>query len=265
MKGKGAERGLPRQPKKDGVDAFLPTVYQATINLRVLAAASLFATKDKERYQLRGVCLEVEERAATYIATDGHRLIAYRDDLQPGEPDNSLEGLFVIPEQHCKVFKLDKEDTGAAKLSRLGERLRVSYGMLDFVFHPIDGYPHWRRALPAQMATGEVGQYNLKLLADFDKFARELELTAPFVACNGVEAPAWVWFSGYPHILGLMMPYRAMDEMTRTGPSWARGKGPYPRAQTDIEDVLSEPSPHTHEPKPEYDPQTGELADIPAE
>src|SRR4051812_43815958 len=54
----------------------------STINLRILAAAVPFASKDETRYYLNGVCLEIEPRAVTYIATDGHRMIAYRDEKQ---------------------------------------------------------------------------------------------------------------------------------------------------------------------------------------
>ena len=53
----------------------------AFIQLRVLAACALFASKDERRYYLNGVCVEIDEKGTTYVVTDGHRLLCYRDDL----------------------------------------------------------------------------------------------------------------------------------------------------------------------------------------
>lgn len=93
------------------------------INLRVLAAAVAFASKEETRYYLKGVCLEIEPRAVTYIGTDGHRLIVYRDEKQDKDaPDNLLLGTFIIPTAHCKPHKLDKEDSGEAKIFGSGRR-----------------------------------------------------------------------------------------------------------------------------------------------
>jgi hypothetical protein len=57
----------------------------------MLGAAVAFASKDEARYYLNGVCLEIDARGVTYVATDGHRMIAYRDDMEdPEAPDNLL-------------------------------------------------------------------------------------------------------------------------------------------------------------------------------
>lgn len=206
----------------------------STINLRVLAAASAFASKDETRYYLNGVCLEIDERGVTYVATDGHRLIAYRDDLLPDAPDNLLIGVFIIPTVHCKPYKIGKEDEAQAKIFGHG-RLTISHAMVDLTFVPIDGvFPDWRRVLPRTAPTGAASQFDLKKIATFKKFADELGISSPFVAHNG-EGPAYLWFSGYPHVLGTMMPFRLTDEIAREPQQWAR-KGP-PREQADIEDA----------------------------
>lgn len=197
----------------------------STINLRVLAAASAFASKEETRYYLCGVCVEFEPRAATYIATDGHRIIAYRDELPDDqEQDNALLGKFIIPTQHCKPFKLRKDDSALAKIyGEPSHRLTMAHEFVDVTFNPIDGvYPDWRRVPPAGVPTGEVAQFNLDYLAAFKKFSKALGIgELPFVAHNG-QNPAFVWFPACPHIMGVVMPVRADNQLARTVPEWVR-------------------------------------------
>lgn len=229
---------------------------QSTINLRVLSALSLFASKDETRYYLNGVCVEIEERSVTYVGTDGHRMLAYREDAAPDEPNHGLTGTFIIPTSHCKHFKLDKEEEGRAILSQAAvNRLTIAHGFMDVTFLPIDGvYPHWRKALPQTLASGVPAQFNLKYLADFGKVAKLLEIGQPFIGHNG-EAPAFIWFSGHPNVMGIAMPVKAVDEMSREAPQWAR-KGPA-RDQGDLEDAelfaMGEG----------FDPETGEITPKP--
>lgn len=211
----------------------------STINLRVLKACLAFAAKDEERY-LNGVLLELDERGATYVANDGVRLIAYRDELTPNieRPDaakegNRFVGRFIIPPPQCRAFKLSKDDDGYAKIFG-GSRLTIAFGLTDITFAPIDGvYPNWRRAVPAGQASGKLAQYNLKQLADFRKFAESLGLSDPFIAHNG-EGPAMVWYPGQDHCFGIVMPIKLTDEAGRVSPEWARGDGGY--EQGDLED-----------------------------
>lgn len=228
----------------------------ATINLRVLAAVSLFAAKkDETRYYLNGVCIEIDARGVTYIGTDGHRMMAYRDDLLDDDDDNRLVGTFIIPIAHCKAHKVAKDDDGRAKVfHHHGDegRLTIAYNFVDLTFLPIDGvYPHWRRVVPQKPASGVIAQFNLKYLADLHKFARALELGDPFIAPNG-EGPALVWFSGLDHVMGVVMPIKLIDEINHEIPQWARGAGPE-REQSDFEDFELEAA------EPSHDPETGEI------
>ncbi len=220
----------------------------AIINLRVLAALAPFTGKDDDRYYLQGVCIEIDARSVTYIGTDGVRLMAYREDLEPDDEDHELVGTFIIPAVHCKAIKLGKDDEGRATLARSGkDRLTIAKGFVDVTFLPIDGvYPHWRRVLP-RGASGVPAQFDLKRLADVDKFAKSLSLSAPFIAHNG-SGPAFVWFSGHPNVFGMVMPVKHVDEMARDAPQWAR-RGPMP-AQRDLEDDLFQE---------DHDEETGEV------
>lgn len=209
----------------------------STINLRVLAAAAAFASKDEARYYLMGVCVEIEPRAVTYVATDGSRMIVYRSEVDDSDiPDNLLTGCFIIPTEQCKCFKLSKEDPGSAKIFGKG-RLTIAHDFVDVTFAPIDGiYPDWRRVIPRTPMSGFIAQFNLKLLADFAKFGAALDHGSPFVAHNGSQAPAMVWFPGAPHCFGTIMPLVLPNEMGRAAPEWATrlSNGD----QGDIEDVL---------------------------
>lgn len=207
----------------------------STINLRVLGAAVAFASKDEARYYLNGVCLEIDARSVTYIATDGHRLIAYHDEKRdPDSPDNLLIGTFLIPSAHCKPHKLEKEDVGEAKIFGTG-RLTIAHDFCDVTFLPIDGvYVDWRKTVPKAAASGVLAQFNLDYLAAFKKFAAAIDQGQPFIAPNG-EGPALVWFSGCPHCFGIVMPTKMIDEMGREAPEWARGSGDLDQA--DIEDA----------------------------
>lgn len=214
--------------KGDGIAA-------STINLRILGAAVAFASKDETRYYLNGVCLEIDARSVTYIGTDGHRMIAYREEKQDiGAPDNLLLGTFIIPTAHCKPHKLDKGDSGEAKIFGAG-RLTIAHDFCDVTFLPIDGvYPDWRKTVPQVPVSGAPGQFNLDLLQAFKKFAVAADLPQPFVAHNGPEAPAIVWYPGREEAIGIIMPLKLTNEVGREPPEWTRGGN---HVQADIEDV----------------------------
>jgi hypothetical protein len=212
-----------------------PGIAPSLINLRVLAACVLFASKDETKYYLNGVMVDFDEKGATYVATDGARLVCYRDELM-GETKNFMLGSFIIPAPHCKVFKLDKDDDGYGKAFPQAERLTIAHGFVDITFAPIDGeFPAWHRVVPKAPASGEIAQFNLPLLADFQKFALAIGVSAPFVASNG-EGPAPIWFPGYPHVMGLMMPHKSTDELGRTAPDWVKRRSN--SDQGDIEDFM---------------------------
>lgn len=225
----------------------------SAINLRILAACSLFAAKDATRVALQGVCVEIDARSTTYVATDGGRLIAYREELESDdENDNLLIGSFIIPTQCCKVFKFDKEDDGRGRIFGTG-RLTLAHNYVDVTFLPIEApFPDWRKSVPKIAASGVPAQFNLKYMSDLQKFCKALELY-PFIAPDG-GGPAFIWFN-QPNVMGLIMPLKTLDQIGRTADPWALRGGPQ-RDQADIED---EPL-FKDEP---FDPETGEILEEP--
>jgi len=228
----------------NGVD---PALNCSTINLRVLAALVPFTSKDETRYYLQGVCVEIDERGTTYAATDGRTFVAYRDDLDPDAKDNRLLGVFIIPAPQCKEFKLGKDEDGRAKIFGAA-RLTLAYDFVDVTFAPIDGvFPDWRKMLPQGRPSGEIGQFNPTFLTELAKFSKALDLGLPVIAHNGAERPTRVWFPVHPHVLAVLMPFKAPDLRGMPDlPRWAI-VGPE-RAQGDIEDVGTPPdlSPTPH-------------------
>lgn len=223
----------------------------AAINLRVLGALSLFASKEDTKYMLQGVCLEIEDRHTTYIATDGHRVIAYRDELGDDEPSNTLLGVHIVPTPYCTIIKLEKDDQGRGRLFG-GMRLTIAHSLLEFTFVAIEGnYLDWRKSIPKTKASGVVAQFNLKHMADLLKICKQLDLGQPFIAPNGSDAPAFIWFNA-KHVFGAIMPVKAIDQMNRNAPVWAR-RGPQ-RDQGDIEDLVL--LPYDDE---QVDDETGEV------
>lgn len=197
----------------------------STINLRLLGAVSLFASDEETRYYLNGVCIEVDARGTTYVATDGHKLVACHEALTSDETDNGLTGTFIIPTLHCKPFKLNKDDVGVAKMFAahgVRGRLTLAHELVDVTFSPIDGvFPDWRKVVPQGPASGVLAQFNLKNLAVVEKFAKALGLGVPFIAHNGPD-PAPIWFPNEDDMIAVLMPFRKEDELGRLAQAWAR-------------------------------------------
>jgi hypothetical protein len=195
----------------------------AAIDLRILEALSLCAT-DSTRYYIHGVCLEIEARAMTYVATDGHRAIAHRVEHAEGAEDNTLLGRFIIPAANCKPFKYTKRAPTDAVIRGDAERLSIDYAGQSVSFCPVEGtYPDWRRVIPSAPISGQIAQFNAKYLLDFQKIGEMLDLGGtPVVGHNG-DAPAFVtWDTEPTNTVAVLMPIRSRDMSDYTPPAWLR-------------------------------------------
>jgi hypothetical protein len=197
---------------------------QATINLRVLGAAALTASSEETRFYLCGVLVEIEPRSVTYVATDGHRLFAHREELGEGDEPNTLVGHFIIPMKSCRAIKLGKKATAAAALTRSddGGMFLANFAERHY-FRPVDGtFPDWRRVMPKR--GGEAyAHFDGKLVASFSAIAAALgdDKGSPRICPMDANSPALVVFHGREDTtFGVIMPMRG-EKVSRLVPAWA--------------------------------------------
>lgn len=193
------------------------------INLAALAAVSKFTSTDDTRYYLQGVCLEIEPRAVTYVATDGHRCVAHREAIVGDDPDNDLTGTFIVPTAQCREHKFKKKDPAYGLLSGDNKRLTLEFDGLGISFQPIDGtFPDWRLIVPRFPLSGQPGQFNGLYAADFSKFSQAMGFGSLCeIAHNGQANPGLVRFPNHPDTIGVIMPFRGSVDMTAGLPEWA--------------------------------------------
>jgi hypothetical protein len=193
----------------------------ATINLKVLAALSLCASTEETRYYLRGVCVEIAPRHVTYAATDGHVLVAHREELAYDAPDNEMLGSFIIPTAACTKFKFKKGASTVGTIMGDAEHLIIGYGgeNIGFKFKPVDGtFPEWRRVVPAlppdQPKPAQFSTHNVSRLANV---GTQLGYGAMCIHHNGGN-PALVDWKGNTDTVAAIMPYRVALEPKH--PAW---------------------------------------------
>ena len=202
---------------------------QATLNLRPLAAASLCASSEETRFYLCGVLVEIEPRAVTYVATDGHRLFAHRGELGAGDEDNTLLGHFIIPMKSCRAIKLGKKAfTDQAMLTRGDDGgMFLAHFAERHYFKPVDGeFPDWRRVMPKK--GGEAyAHFDGRLVATFPAIAAALgdDKGSPRICPMDANSPALVVFHGREDTtFGVIMPMRG-EKVSRIVPAWALPEG----------------------------------------
>jgi DNA polymerase-3 subunit beta len=207
---------------------------QATLNLRPLAAASLCASSEERRFYLCGVLVEIEPRAVTYVATDGHRLFAHREELAACELPNTLLGRFIIPTKSCRAIKLGKKAfTDQATLTRGDDGgLLLAYFDERHYFKPVDGeFPNWRAVMPKK--GGEAyAHFDGRLVATFSAIAAALgdDNGVPRICPMDANSPALVVFHGREATtFGVIMPMRG-EKVSRIVPAWA-----LPEAEASVE------------------------------
>lgn len=194
---------------------------QSAISLRHLKAASFCASSEGTRYYLFGVCVTIEARCSTYVATDGHVLFACRSELADGEPDNTLLGSWVIPNPICAPFKFTaREDRPIAILTETNKSLNLAQGAQSITFEPVDGcFPDWRRVIPSEASGKSDGvTFDVALLSRLAKAGAVLGHKHPTWTPNG-ESPAPMCFGDSAYAFGVIMPLRSKNKFSR--PDWS--------------------------------------------
>lgn len=196
---------------------------QTSINLRTLHAASLCASTEQTRFYLGGVLIECAADHVIYAATDCHRMIAIRENLDTADKEyvpNTLLGHWIVPTETCRAHKIKKgwRARDHALLAKDGDiSLRITGDEGVRVFTPIDGtFPDWRQVIPATLSgsTDEKGKdgkiegvtFNPRYVSEFAKIGEILEAGNAQLAFNGTSPAGVVFYN--ENILAVLMPMR---------------------------------------------------------
>lgn len=182
------------------------------LNLRVLKGVVEASSDEETRFYLQGVLLEIRKAHVTYVATNGHIVLAHREPIK----DTESVGDFIFPKSAIGTIKLGKlgADVVEAMLQPDGTITVPMSGGTTMSVRPVDGtFPAWHRVLPSVHAEKDVrlGAYDGALLVKLDKGASTIKGTKadqPSYSRASVDGPAMLSWSGLPRTVGVVMPYR---------------------------------------------------------
>jgi DNA polymerase-3 subunit beta len=188
------------------------------INLRLLKAANLAASKEQVRYYLQGVAVQADAKGSYLVATDGHRLLAFRQSgaCYGGDPID-----IIIPSDIIAGIKLNKHIETAELTRESDNAWRLDYCGTSIIFAPIDGtFPEWRRVVP-ETTDGAPAQFNPAYVGDMAKVKKALGASICGIAYNG-QGPALITFGPDVDGFGVLMPMRVKADIPTVKPAWVR-------------------------------------------
>ena len=200
------------------------------INVKALIAANMFASTDKMRYYLAGVNVRWTREFVTFEATDGHRLVVLRHNMQGEVMDfQNIPSSFIIPSTLIARLKLDKY-VDYATLDIVDDKVSLTYVGTTYVEGRIDGtFPDIKRVVP-ETVNGVTSQFNPEYVQSFLKAARIFNKKQGHVAIshNG-DSPSLVnWLNDADvQALGVIMPLRINNTdlpCYDAAPTWFTGK-----------------------------------------
>lgn len=116
------------------------------LDKRAIRAALEFAATQDIRYYLNGIKIEATKTHTTYVATDGHRLIAVRH-----KSENQQAANLIIPTTVAKIASKGAIKTiGGEKVLLTIDKQQYDISTPDgrLIFTPIEGnFPDWRKAM----------------------------------------------------------------------------------------------------------------------
>ena len=190
------------------------TVNEIGFNPKWLKAAATIAAKRDIRYYLNGVLVEVFEKEARLVATDGHRMMILRKLVEGCTPAR-----IIIPTAIIDLLKPSNK-LGLSKVDAVlhyepnSINARLQYFDIGIQFKAIDGkYPDYTQTMnKASMPSGAIGTFNAMYIADFHRAVKLAfgtdRLYSPHIWHNG-EGPAGVTYRGSEEFFGVVMPMRA--------------------------------------------------------
>lgn len=201
------------------------------IDVRELEALSLFASTEKTRYYLNGVCFEhiKGNDSPGLIATDGHRLGALR--VTKADPvgeqfilsSDDIKKIVALYKPFAKEYKtrLDylrlrvTHDKGALKLALIltDRETDAVKELASFDSKAVDGhFPDWRRVVPDREDSDDCAIcFNPAYIADFGEAGKLLTgLRSPALGLHitGKHNPMLIDIKGRDDFTGVLMPMR---------------------------------------------------------
>lgn len=178
------------------------------IDLNLVKAAAICTSKDEYRYYLNGVFITSDGESLVSVATDGHRLAAFRHTLDQAAPLAPFG--VIVPLAIISGLKIARGDSTATLAHVEGLKWSIAHNGQSITFDAIDGtFPDWRRVVPKE-TSGEVAQFNPAYIGDFAKIAKILggkENTPVIIAHNG-GGPSLVSFGDDVDGIACLMPIR---------------------------------------------------------
>ncbi len=179
-----------------------------TINPNELLAVALMAGKNDLRQYLNGVNVEVKDKNALIVASNGHNLAAL---ILGGCDCDDIS--FIIPMDLIKnIKKSTKSDNKLVFLSFDPETsiINLKQSSQTFMAQALSGnYPNWKQVIPAPFVPG-FNFYQMHLMAVFEK-AGKLLAGKPVFYQNGEDQVAGVVeikLSDDRVYMGLIMPFK---------------------------------------------------------
>ena len=185
------------------------------INVKALKAVNLAASTEQVRYYLNGVYLHLKSDHMIMVATDGKKMLAYRDDYDSPEDAQSAKdfGSVIIPRDLINKIKLAKRgavDTAEIEITK-EKQITIKYCGDIFGAHAVDGtFPAYQRVVPATV-DNETAQFDAEYVSDLSKAGQVMGFGKPHIHHNG-NGPAIVTFNN-DNFLGVLMPIKSVESL----------------------------------------------------
>jgi hypothetical protein len=209
---------------------------ELTIPWTPVKALLHLAGKDDIREQVNGVWIDQRGPRVIVWATAGFTLGAFQTE----EPSTNVPDVFLPRHivEACRGFAVQatvkREDDGRMSISCMGT---THYWQCK---NPVT--LDWRRVIPSGDFDGIARQFDVTLVAAFEKVRKALggdavriaHRTAPKASADGLL----VSFFGNPEFIGVLMPIRddhaTVAGMRKAAPDWVREVGRLPVEETDL-------------------------------
>ncbi|VVD75116.1 hypothetical protein [Pandoraea commovens] len=200
-----------------------------TVKPNIVKAMTHFAAKSDIRYYLNGILVEFVGSDAFLVATNGHRLAAFR-----GSADAPVDKprLAIVPNELFRYVDAKRSAQPVAIHVDDDDTVGVTQGHVTMSAKAIPGiFPNWRKVVPSTLS-GELAQFNPALLADIRTVTRLVHGSDgyPHIRHNG-QGAALVDI-GDENFVIVVMPFRHDDKPFKT-PDWALSKESEPTSEVE--------------------------------